>query len=243
MRSDTARHSKDLAGTMPGMRRLGDECMNESMEFPRVPSSDQTTQQPVIDLCDQTRWRRFVDIYDPLIYRYGRLKGLGHEDAREVVQECMALLLRRSPGLDHEREPNRFKAWLHRVAANKINDMFKRKRPALGGQSDFGQALGRERSLDELWEEQWQRKHLRSCLKDLLAQVAETTRQAFQLHVVSGWPVEEVAETLNISVDQVYAARSRITQRLRQMAREILGDEVGSGDGLDPKARRAERGR
>ena len=185
-----------------------------------------TAHQPVIDKSDQEGWRRFVDIYDPLIYRYARLRGLGHEDAREVVQECMTLLVRKGCDVDHEHEPQRFKAWLRRVAANKTKDMFKRRRPLHALPDGFDQEEKRNRSVHELWEEQWKRKHLRSFLKRILAQVSDTTRHAFLLYVVSGWPPEEVAETLSISTDQVYAARSRITQQLRRMAREVLGNEI-----------------
>ena len=189
-----------------------------------MESSRQSSPGPVIDIEDQERWRGFVDIYDPLIYRYARLKGLGHEDAREVVQECMARLARRGPDLDFEQEPRRFKRWLRRVAANRINDMFKRRRPPHSLPEDISLTETREPSVDKVWDDQWKRKHLRSFLKLILARVSVSTRHAFQLYVVSGWPVDEVAETLSISADQVYAARSRITRELRRMAQATLGD-------------------
>ncbi len=185
---------------------------------------EQSSPHPVIDIEDQERWRSFVDIYDPLIYRYARLKGVGHEDACEVVQECMAILVSRGPDLDFEQEPHQIKAWLRRVAANKVIDMFKRRRPTDGLPEDIDLTETREPSVDKVWDEQWKRKHLRSVLKRILARVSESTRHAFQLYVVSGWPVDEVAETLNVSTDQVYAARSRITRELRRMAQETFGD-------------------
>jgi len=191
-----------------------------------LKSSGQSSPQPVIDIDDQQRWRSFVEIYDPLVYRYARLKGIGHEDACEVVQECMAILVRSGPDVDFEEEPHRFKAWLRRVASNQINDMFKRRRPTHALPEDIDLTETREPSVDKVWDEQWKRKHLRSFLKRILARVSESTRHAFQLYVVSGWPVDEVAETLNISPDQVYAARSRITRELRRMAHEILGDRT-----------------
>jgi len=191
-----------------------------------LASSGQRSPQPVIDIDDQERWRNFVDIYNPLIYRYARLKGLGHEDASEVVQECMTSLVQSGPDVDYEQEPHRFKAWLRRVATNRINDMFKKRRPTHALPEDFDLKETHEPSVDAVWEEQWKRKHVRTFLKRILARVSESTRHAFQLYVVSGWPVDEVAETLNISTDQVYAARSRITRELRRMAHEILGDRT-----------------
>ena len=189
-----------------------------------LESSGESSPQQVIVIADKESWGSFVDIYDPLIYRYARLKGIGHEDACEVVQECMAILVRRGPDLDFEQEPDRFKAWLRRVAANRINDMFKRRRPTHALPDDIDLTETREPSVDKAWDEQWKRKHLRSFLKRILSRVSTSTRHAFQLYVVSGWPVDEVAETLNISTDQVYAARSRITRELRRMAQDTLGD-------------------
>lgn len=179
----------------------------------------------VRNLRDEVSWRDFAEIYEPLIYRYARLRGLIHEDAREIVQECMALLVQQMPGYEYSPEKGRFKAWLRRITNNKINDMFKRRRPRLGTPEDFENIRNRELPGDDLWEEQWQRKHLRYFLKQILNEVSEKNRQAFELHVVSGWSVEQVSEMLDISADQVYAAKSRITQRLRKKFQDLLGEE------------------
>lgn len=179
----------------------------------------------VRDRGDDLSWRDFVEIYDPLLYRYARLRGLNHENAQEVVQECMTLLVQKMPSFDYARSKGQFKSWLKRIASNKINDMFKRRRPSGGESADFCRPQVREKTQDEMWEAQWRRKHLRYCLKQVLSQVSETTRQAFELHVVSEWPVDRVAETLNISADQVYASKSRITHKLRKRFQELTGDE------------------
>jgi len=173
-------------------------------------------------------WRDFVEIYEPLIYRYARLRKLGHEDSNEIVQECMALLVEEMPKFDYSREKGHFKGWLKTITNNKINDLFKKRRPRAGTPQDFERAQHREHPLDDLWEEQWQRKHLRYFLKQILDRVSEKTRRAFELHVVSGWPVEQVSEVLKISADQVYAAKSRITQRLRDRFNDLTGESPGT---------------
>lgn len=179
----------------------------------------------VKDPRNERGWRDFAEIYEPLIYRYARLRRLTHEDAQEIVQECLTLLVQQMPEYEYSHKKGRFKAWLRRITNNRINDMFKKRRPALGTPEDFQKAQDRERSADDLWEEQWQRKHLRYLLRQILNQVSEKTRRAFELHVVSGWSVEEVSEVLNISADQVYAAKSRITQRLRKRFEDLVGEE------------------
>ena len=178
----------------------------------------------VKDLRDELSWRDFVEIYDPLIYRYARLRGLSHEDASEIVQECMALLVKEMPRYEYSHRTGSFKRWLRTITNNKIHDMFKKRRPSIGAPEDFQAVQNQERSVDDLWEEQWQRKHLRYLLKQILDHVSETTRRAFELYVVSGWPVEEVCGVLKISADQVYAAKSRITRRLRKKFQQLIGE-------------------
>lgn len=178
----------------------------------------------VKDPRDESSWREFVEIYEPLLYRYARLRGLTHEDAQEVVQDSLTQLVQSMPEFEYSSHKGKFKGWLRCMANNKINDMFKRHRPVNAQTDDFRRPQESEPAAEEIWEEQWQRKHLRYCLKEVLAEASPSTRQAFELYVVMEWPVEKVMETLNISADQVYAAKSRITQRLRKRYKELSGE-------------------
>ncbi len=178
----------------------------------------------VKDPHDESSWREFVEIYKPLLYRYARLRGLTHENAEEVVQDSLTQLVQSMPEFEYSSDKGKFNGWLRRMANNKINDMFKRRRPVSAQTDDFRRPQQSEAAADEIWEEQWQRKHLRYCLKEVLAEASPITRQAFELYVVMEQPVEKVTEVLNISADQVYAAKSRITQRLRKRYKELSGE-------------------
>ena len=181
--------------------------------------------QRVKDPRDESSWREFVEIYEPLLYRYARLRGLTHENAQEVVQDSLTQLVQSMPEFEYSSDKGKFKGWLRRLANNKINDMFKRRRPVNAQSDDFRRPQETEVTADEIWEEQWLRKHLRYCLKGVLAEASPSTRQAFELYVVMEWPVEKVMESLNISADQVYAAKSRITQRLKKRYKELSGED------------------
>ena len=176
------------------------------------------------DLRDSKSWRRFVELYGPLLYRYARLRGLSREDADEVKQNCLAQLVEVMPRFEYEPQRGKFKTWLYCVANNKIRDLFKRRRPS-NLSSDNDAAQQEQATSDDLWEEQWELKHLRYCVPQVLAKAHPTTRRAFELYVISDWPADRVAATLKISVDQVYAAKSRILHRLRQRMLELPGQE------------------
>lgn len=44
----------------------------------------------VHDRADQQAWCEFVEIYQPVIYRLARYKGLQHADAEDVVQQVLS---------------------------------------------------------------------------------------------------------------------------------------------------------
>lgn len=190
----------------------------------RTDSTRASLLERVRDPQNKDSWREFFLLYQPLLYRYARRRGLGRDDAEEVVQQCMTMLLEKMPRFEYVREKGGFKRWLGRLVNNKINDLFKKLRPAAAKTADFRRPQEREISLDDLWEQEWEEKHLRYFLKRIRDEVAPTTYQAFEYYVICDWPVSRVVETLNITADQVYAAKSRITRKLRGKMREALGE-------------------
>lgn len=174
---------------------------------------------------DQESWREFFHIYQPLLYRYARIRGLGREDAEELAQQCLTVLSQKMSTFEYVKEKGGFKHWLRRIANNKVNDMFKKRKMPVGKSGDFRRPQEREPAPDEAWERQWQKRHLQYCLLQVQQEVIATTYKAFEYHVLCSWPVEKVAETLSISVDQVYTAKSRITRRLRGKMRDLVGEE------------------
>lgn len=39
---------------------------------------------------DQQAWREFLEIYEPVVYRLARRRGLQHADAQDVTQDVLA---------------------------------------------------------------------------------------------------------------------------------------------------------
>lgn len=53
---------------------------------------------------DRAAWERFVELYTPLLFRWGRRLGLPAEDAADLVQETLLTLVRcRSSGFRSTR--------------------------------------------------------------------------------------------------------------------------------------------
>lgn len=80
-------------------------------------------------------WERFVDLYAPLIYHRGRKQGLDATDASELMQEVMAILVRKLPEFEYD-PTKRFRGWLRTVTVNRARDFQRREsvRPTTGAE-------------------------------------------------------------------------------------------------------------
>src|SRR5437762_6031155 len=97
---------------------------------------------------DQRAWSRFVDLYTPLIYSWGRQVGLQESDAADLVQEVFALLVVKMPDFAYDRHKS-FRAWLRTVTLNKWRDRCRRlaaRPPEVTGQQPLDVAEARAES-------------------------------------------------------------------------------------------------
>ncbi len=84
-----------------------------------------------------------------------------------------------------------------------------------------------EAAEDQLWEQDWQRNLLQLCFDKVRQGIDPKTFQAFQLYALEGWTPKETAEFLKMTIDSDYAAKSRVTQRIRRwFERELSEDEL-----------------
>jgi RNA polymerase sigma-70 factor (ECF subfamily) len=137
-----------------------------------------------------------------------------------------------------------FKAWLLKLMRWRILNQFKKRLPEKVGQ--VSRLSGPSRSLalrfhedetrtatvervadpaslniDAVWDREWERNLTEAAKEHVQQQVSAGQFQMFELYVVQGWPVREVARLLGVSAGQVYLAKHRVGGLLKKEVKRL----------------------
>jgi RNA polymerase sigma factor (sigma-70 family) len=180
------------------------------------------------DARDADAWGRLVELYTPLIRGWAERLNVRGADADDLVQEVMAVVVRRFPEFVHPDKPGAFRGWLRAIAANCARTMCKsRKVRAAAGGTDFGSYLARLEDPADDFARAWEREHdlhvTRKLLERIKGDFEGRTWQMFARFVLDGLSAEEVAAETGTTPNAVYIAKSRVLSRLREEAGGLLG--------------------
>jgi RNA polymerase sigma-70 factor (ECF subfamily) len=171
---------------------------------------------------EQRAWDRFVEIYTPFLYSWSRRVGVPRQDAIDLVQDVLLLLVEKLP--EFRYDPNRsFRGWLRMVMLNKHRENLRRRHVAPLTASDSLLDDLASPSVGDAFEEQEYRRHIVGRAFQLMqSEFQPNTWKACWEHVVSGRPAADVARELNMSEGAVYVAKCRVLRRLRQDLEGLL---------------------
>jgi RNA polymerase sigma-70 factor (ECF subfamily) len=164
--------------------------------------------------------------YTPLLSYWARRLGLQDQDADDLVQEVLIVIVQKLPGFHFQPEASfrgpkgsfrgpegSFRGWMRTILINKWRDRRKRRKAVPLEVDVQTPAPGDSGTLEE-------REHQLYILGRALRMMAFTfepaTWQACWETVVCGRSATQVAAELGITVNAVYLARRRVLRRLRQ---------------------------
>ncbi len=189
---------------------------------------------------DQAAWSEFVTLYEPLVYRLARRKGLQDADARDLCQE----VFRAVAGAVGRWDPagGTFRGWLLRIARNLLINLLARERrhPRGTGGTDIHALLAdRPAPADDeasaLFDAEYARRAFEWAADAVRGEFTPATWEAFRRTALDGRRAKEVGAELGMSAGAVYIARSRVLARIRRRVEEFdpaaAGLIGGGGDG------------
>jgi RNA polymerase sigma-70 factor, ECF subfamily len=171
---------------------------------------------------DAGAWQRLVDLYTPLIQGWLRRHGVPPQDADDVVQEVLTVVVRRLPDFRRQPRTGAFRRWLRTITVNCLRDHWRarRGRPVATGDSDFLQVLDQladpDSGLSRLWDEEHDRHVTHRLLELIRPEFQPKTWEAFRRVALDGVAPDQAAAELGMSINAVFIAKSRVLTRLRQ---------------------------
>jgi len=161
-------------------------------------------------------WQRFVDLYAPLIFRWGCQKGLSPADAADLVQDVLATLLVKLPEFEYD-PTRRFRGWLRTITVNRACDLRRRnaKLPQNGADAVLAQLTVVE-DVDLFLDAEYCRLLVHRALELLQSEFSKTTWEAGRRQLLDGDSAGEVAQQLGLSLNAAYAAKAKLLKRLRE---------------------------
>lgn len=166
-------------------------------------------------------WRRFVQLYTPMLFSWARRQGLQDADAADLVQEVFSLLVRKLPEFTYDQGRS-FRAWLRTVTLNCWRTRCRRAALPLEKNLASLDDLPGNDPAAELGEAEYRHWVVGRALELMRAEFQPATWQACWECVVEGRQAAEVADQFGISVGAVYMAKSRVLSRLRQELQGLL---------------------
>ncbi|MEZ6046450.1 MAG: sigma-70 family RNA polymerase sigma factor [Planctomycetaceae bacterium] len=174
----------------------------------------------------ESDWQLLHGLYAPLIRHWiERVPGI-REEAADLTQEVMVVLLKEIPHFRRQRKGS-FRAWLRQVTVNQLRSYRKRqKRNPVAGVDETELFLDRLGDPESELSQRWNAEHDNHVLHQMLSIVeidfGEQAWLAFKRFALEGLSAAQVAEETGLSENAVIKTKSRILKRLRQEAEGFL---------------------
>jgi RNA polymerase sigma-70 factor (ECF subfamily) len=184
------------------------------------------------DWRDDASWRDFFEIYWKLIYGIAIKGGLTKEEAQDVVQETMFTVAKQMPNFKYDRKTGSFKSWLLNTTRWRIADQFRKRETlafshSLSEDADTGTRTADKvidpasQDMNALWDTEWEKNLLDVSIMKVKRRLDPQKYQIFDFCVNKEWAPKKIAETFSIPIAQVYLAKHRVTEMIKDEVKKM----------------------
>jgi RNA polymerase sigma-70 factor, ECF subfamily len=193
--------------------------------MPEFPDTSHSLIARVKDLGDGAAWTEFLEIYQPVVFRMARRRGLQDADAQDVMQQVFLSISKSIEGWTPSDMQPPFRAWLTTIARNAITKaLTRRPRDAATGSTSMIELLDAQPDPQATTAEilaEARKELIRWATEQIRSEFSEATWNAFWRTAIEGVPIAEVAKSTGRSAGAVYVARYRVIARLKEKVLEV----------------------
>lgn len=185
-----------------------------------------TLLEGLFDTSDRRIWREFDARYRPIVTGFARRLGLSLHEAEDAAQDVLSDFVKEYRAGNYDRSRGRLRSWLigmvkTRIAQVKRLQVRRRERRGASALVELTDAP----DLDLAWDQERKLALLRQALLELreTSRTSAKTLEAFEQYVLQRRPAQEVARRLGVTAQEVYVAKNRVADRVRNIVARLDG--------------------
>ena len=187
-----------------------------------MKAEDLTAQIKQAQAGDSEAFAQIYDAYAQKLFRYIRLKVRSRQQAEDLLQEVFVKIWRGLPG--YQSDKGSFNSWAYRVAANALNDFFRKTYRApealeMSEEVEYEASFWQTESLPA--EKLLDMELAVGELKQTLAALPDDYRRVLECRFLQDLSVEETAEILGRSSVAIRILQHRALKRLKTLSQHL----------------------
>lgn len=172
-------------------------------------------------------WNDFSVMYDGMIQGWLYRQGVQAQDADDIRQEVMAIVLREIGRFEHNGRTGAFRAWLKAITSNCLRDHWRKsKRGRAAGSPDLADMAAQLEDASSRQSIMWNAEHDRYVLNHLLDDIAERMSEksvtAFRRIVIDEEDADQVAADLGMKLGAARVAQHRVLKALKEAGSGLI---------------------
>ncbi len=193
-------------------------------------SNEETSQSLLLRLRDYRNadaWSQFNQLYGPFIEGWLIRRGVPRDISEDVRQEVMTKVVQEISAFSHNGRTGAFRKWLKQITHFRLRTTL-RQRWKIENQvqqeySDLVDQLGADDSaMSRLWDAEHDAYLVQRILEMVQRDFTPQTIQIFQRVVLDAEDAQSIASDLQITVNAVRIAQSRVLAALRRIGAGLL---------------------